>query len=347
MQEGHVLGQAAGLAEIVGGHDDGDALGREAGDHLLDDPRGRGVERGTGLVQEQHLRRIAQARASARRCCSPPDRSRAGRSASGARPKRSSVRATAARRAPRDEAAQRQRIVDVAPPPTGAAGPGAGTPSPAPRAAPRRRPRGGGRVGSISPWQRRSKRLLPAPFAPARPAAARRQWQRDVRQQRLPPTHSPEPLGAAQDAAGSMAGAGRRRASQPPPRPLPGAPGGAFSVSVSAIRMIPSATARPRLPRLVSSVIAVVMVRVWPAMLPPTISTAPTSAEARPKPASTPVSRLTRPSHSSVGTARSRPRPGSAAARGTRPRDPRPPSGSARRRSAGSAGLGDDHRRRA
>jgi hypothetical protein len=45
---------------------------------------------------------------------------------------------------------------------------------------------------------------------------------------------------------------------------------------------------------------------VWPAMLPPTISTAPTSALARPKPASTPVSRLTRPSHRSVGTARRR-----------------------------------------
>lgn len=73
--------------------------------------------------------------------------------------------------------------------------------------------------------------------------------------------------------------------------------------------MIPSATARPRLPRLVSRVIAVVIVRVCPAMLPPTISTAPTSAEARPKPASTPVSRLTRPSQSSVGTARIRPAP--------------------------------------
>ena len=73
--------------------------------------------------------------------------------------------------------------------------------------------------------------------------------------------------------------------------------------------MIPSATARRRSPRLVSSVIAVVMVRVWPAMLPPTISTAPTSALARPKPASMPVMRLKRPSQSSVGTARSRDEP--------------------------------------
>jgi hypothetical protein len=39
----------------------------------------------------------------------------------------------------------------------------------------------------------------------------------------------------------------------------------------------------------------VVMVRVCPAMLPPTISTAPTSALARPKPASTPVSRTDAP----------------------------------------------------
>jgi hypothetical protein len=60
------------------------------------------------------------------------------------------------------------------------------------------------------------------------------------------------------------------------------------------------------LPRLVSSVIAVVIVRVCPAMLPPTIRTAPTSALARPKPARTPVRRLTRPSQRRVGTARSR-----------------------------------------
>ena len=46
------------------------------------------------------------------------------------------------------------------------------------------------------------------------------------------------------------------------------------------------------------------MTRVWPAMLPPTMMTAPTSALARPKPASSAVSRLKRPSHSSVGMAR-------------------------------------------
>ena len=39
-------------------------------------------------------------------------------------------------------------------------------------------------------------------------------------------------------------------------------------------------------------------------MLPPTMMTAPTSALARPKPASSAVSRLKRPSHSSVGMAR-------------------------------------------
>ena len=52
----------------------------------------------------------------------------------------------------------------------------------------------------------------------------------------------------------------------------------------------------------VSSAIAVVMVRVKPSMLPPTMMTAPTSAAARPKPASSVVTRLKRASHSSVAT---------------------------------------------
>jgi hypothetical protein len=181
---------------------------------------------------------------------------------------------------------------------------------------------------------------------PSPPAASGLDAQRHVRQKRL----AADGESRALQPQGQDGGAGAGRAPRPfipaAPAPIARPPGGAFSVSVSIIRMIPSATARPRLPRAVSSVIAVVMVRVCPAMLPPTISTAPTSALARPKPASTPVSRLTRPSHRSVGTARSGPRRASAAARGTRPRDPRPPSGSARRRSAGSGGLRDDHRRR-
>ena len=53
---------------------------------------------------------------------------------------------------------------------------------------------------------------------------------------------------------------------------------------------------------LVSSAIAVVITRVTPSMLPPTIITAPTSAAARPKPASTTVSSEKRVSQSSVQT---------------------------------------------
>ncbi len=74
-------------------------------------------------------------------------------------------------------------------------------------------------------------------------------------------------------------------------------------------RITPSASASGRSPLLVSSAIAVVMVRVTPSMLPPTIITAPTSEAARPNPASTMVSSETRVSQSSVGTARVRDTP--------------------------------------
>ena len=62
-----------------------------------------------------------------------------------------------------------------------------------------------------------------------------------------------------------------------------------------------------RSPFDVSSAMAVVMVRVKPSMLPPTIITAPTSAAARPKPASRAVTRLKRASRISVTTRRSGP----------------------------------------
>lgn len=64
--------------------------------------------------------------------------------------------------------------------------------------------------------------------------------------------------------------------------------------------MIPKPSARGRFPFEVSSAMAVVIVRVKPSMLPPTIITAPTSAAARPKPASSAVSRLKRASNNSV-----------------------------------------------
>ena len=75
----------------------------------------------------------------------------------------------------------------------------------------------------------------------------------------------------------------------------------------------PSASGRS--PLLVSSAMAVVMTRVTPSMLPPTMMTAPTSAAARPKPASTTVTSEKRVSQSSVPPRPSASRPASAAAR--------------------------------
>src|SRR5262249_24968792 len=59
----------------------------------------------------------------------------------------------------------------------------------------------------------------------------------------------------------------------------------ALTATDKVMRTNPKARASGRSPRLVSSAIAVVMVRVTPAMLPPTMRMAPTSAMARPKPA--------------------------------------------------------------
>ncbi len=69
-----------------------------------------------------------------------------------------------------------------------------------------------------------------------------------------------------------------------------------------AISTMPSPIASGRSPFEVSSAIAVVMVRVKPSILPPTMMTAPTSAAARPKPASSAVTRLKRASQISVAT---------------------------------------------
>ena len=69
---------------------------------------------------------------------------------------------------------------------------------------------------------------------------------------------------------------------------------------------MPSPSASGRSPLLVSSAIAVVMTRVTPSMFPPTMITAPTSAAARPKPASTIVTSEKRRSQSSVTAAPNR-----------------------------------------
>ena len=62
-----------------------------------------------------------------------------------------------------------------------------------------------------------------------------------------------------------------------------------FTPTASITRIIPSAKASSKLPFDVSKAIVVVITRVDPAILPPTIITAPTSAIARPNPAKTAV----------------------------------------------------------
>ena len=73
-----------------------------------------------------------------------------------------------------------------------------------------------------------------------------------------------------------------------------------FGAALALSRFRGRGVAIARLPLLVSSAIAVVMTRVTLSMLPPTIMTAPTSAIARPNPASAVVVNEYRPSHSKV-----------------------------------------------
>ena len=76
----------------------------------------------------------------------------------------------------------------------------------------------------------------------------------------------------------------------------------ALTAITIAISTMPRPMAKGRSPFDVSRAMAVVMVRVKPSMLPPTIMMAPTSAAARPKPASSVVTRLKRASQISVAT---------------------------------------------
>ncbi len=55
MEEEHPVGEAAGLAHVVGRHDQGHALGLEGEDHLLDLAGGAGVELGGRLIEEEDL----------------------------------------------------------------------------------------------------------------------------------------------------------------------------------------------------------------------------------------------------------------------------------------------------
>ena len=132
VDEQHLVAEAARLAEVVRGHDDLGARGVEGLDRRS---RSRASRRGSRLAVGSSRNSTsgcsAQARASASRCCSPPESTRAGRCARSARPtSRSAVQglrfALGRRHAARAPA--RRRCWRA---PSGAASPGAGTPSPA------------------------------------------------------------------------------------------------------------------------------------------------------------------------------------------------------------------------
>src|SRR6185436_9747542 len=82
-----------------------------------------------------------------------------------------------------------------------------------------------------------------------------------------------------------------------------------FTASASTISTIPSATPCANSPLLVSSAMAVGMLRVSPAMLPPTINEQPISETMRPNPTNTAAITPKRTSHNVVIAARTRPAP--------------------------------------
>ena len=190
-------------------------------------------------------------------------------------------------------------------------------------------------VGAISPWQSRSSRLLPAPFGPSTASSRPGRIVRSTpSSSRAPPRGEAEPLEPQRQRRDAPPSSRRPAGAQ---RADPVGPGVQRQrhASAGSPRAPPPA---PRSPRLVSSVIAVVIVRVCPAMLPPTISTAPTSALARPKPGQH-AGQQAEPPVPQQRRDRAQPRRAraSAAARRIRPRGPRSRCASARRRWAGSA----------
>ena len=245
---------------------------------VIDCPRPLRVAAGSRLAvgssEEQHLGAPrAQARARARRCCSPIESTRAAcRRASAARPARSKGGVTApaglvqGRRMPRRAkgvvhvagggAAQHDRALEhqgLTPPSRGPARSGARRIS---------RPWLGLRSGRAA---RRRVRLLPAPLGPEDHGAwPGFQGEADLLDQ-LPPGNAQADVGdpARQDrglgpvlhAACPRALAGRSASSFT-------MKAAAFTRSVSTIRMIPRPRARARLPFEVSRAMAVVMTRV-------------------------------------------------------------------------------------
>jgi hypothetical protein len=101
-----------------------------------------------------------------------------------------------------------------------------------------------------------------------------------------------------------------------------------FTTSTMASRMNPRAMAVSKLPRRVSSTMAVVRTRVSPAMLPPTIMAAPTSEMTAPKPAIMAARIPRRASRTCIQSDRARlaPAPGPGAGRRRGPPGRRPGS---------------------
>ena len=154
------------------------------------------------------------------------------------------------------------------------------------------------------PMATRSSVVLPAPFGPISTVGAPGAI---VKRHAVEDRHR-----AARRRSRPRSGSADRRAARaslsPPAVRRRGArvQASALTTMTMAISTMPSPIASGRSPLEVSSAIAVVMVRVKPSMLPPTMMMAPTSAAARPKPASSAVTRLKRASQISVATRRER-----------------------------------------
>ena len=163
---------ALGLTEVVRAHHHRHAVVGELIDQTLDLALGAGVQvRRCGSSSSRMSGSSAQARASARRCCWPPDsaRARAGRQPRSS-PTRCSARAhSASARCGARHAVQPQTQQHVAAHRQAERGTDAGTASPSPAAGPAaRRPRGAprtapGRATSAAAWSCPSRWRPPAP----------------------------------------------------------------------------------------------------------------------------------------------------------------------------------------
>ena len=274
-------------AEVVRGHHDGHAVGGRSRHHRLDRPWSRpGSSAARRLVEEEHLglqrpgARHGEPLLLAAREAAAPGARRARRARSARAPHRARAPRSRAGRWPRsaqrvDEVGERRTAQQHRPLEHHGVRAGARA-----RDRPSRRVRRSARSGR---GRAAASRLLPAPFGPST----------TVRRPRpdgssMPSMSVAAPRGEAQvlepERQGGALHALSPRASVPH-APTPKAP--ALSASVIASRMMPSAE-RQRRGRRGSSPAR--SPSSWcacaPAMLPPTMMTAPTSALARPKPAS-------------------------------------------------------------